>query len=72
MLRRVKRIGRFEWLLSLFYFYPFICRDCSYRFTALKWGKRYIKYRKKHRRRRVEQAIPSVVVTQQPESISRV
>ncbi len=62
-LRRVKRSGSYEFFLSLFYLYPFGCRECSYRFRELRWGKRYVKYKKAYRPRGPERATPPVLVS---------
>jgi hypothetical protein len=36
-------VGFAENLLSLFYIYPFKCQLCGYRFSALRWGVRYLR-----------------------------
>jgi|JYMV01.1.fsa_nt_gi C4-type Zn-finger protein len=61
-LRRVKRSGTVDFLLSVFYLYPFGCRECSYRFREIRWGKRYVKYRKAYRPRPVR-ATPPIPVS---------
>jgi PilZ domain-containing protein len=40
---RVARVGFAEDLLSLFYIYPFKCQLCGHRFSALRWGVRYLR-----------------------------
>lgn len=40
---RVARVGFAEDLLSLFYIYPFKCQLCGYRFSAVRWGVRYLR-----------------------------
>jgi hypothetical protein len=42
-LRRVSRRGGWEWLLSIFYVYPFRCQLCGHRFRLLRWGEMYRK-----------------------------
>lgn len=41
VVRRIRRRGQLEHLLSVFYLYPFRCQLCSRRFRAFKWGRRY-------------------------------
>jgi len=41
--RRTHRIGAFEYVLSMFYVYPFRCQLCSARFKYFQWGVRYAK-----------------------------
>lgn len=41
--RRIRRQGQLEHLLSVFYLYPFRCQLCSRRFRAFKWGRRYVR-----------------------------
>jgi hypothetical protein len=41
--RRSKRNGFTEQVLSLVYIYPFRCEQCDYRFWALQFGVRYVK-----------------------------
>jgi hypothetical protein len=40
---RIRRRGALEYLISLFYFYPFGCQLCGRRFIVFKWGMRYIR-----------------------------
>lgn len=39
--RRTRREGLFEQIASIFYFYPFRCQLCMYRFRLFQWGTRY-------------------------------
>jgi hypothetical protein len=39
--KRVRRVGLGEYLLSLFYIYPFRCQLCARRFKVLQWGVTY-------------------------------
>jgi hypothetical protein len=41
--KRVRRQGIGEWLISLFYIYPFKCQLCAHRFKSLQWGVRYVR-----------------------------
>ena len=43
VVRRSKRIGVVEQIISLAYIYPFRCEGCDRRFWALQWGVRYAK-----------------------------
>jgi hypothetical protein len=40
--RRSKRNGFMEQVLSLAYVYPFRCEQCDHRFWALQWRVRYV------------------------------
>ena len=40
--RRSRREGLFERLLSVVYIYPFRCGDCQHRFRLLRWRERYV------------------------------
>lgn len=39
--RRVRRVGLGERLISLFYVYPFRCQLCGHRFQIFQWGVKY-------------------------------
>ena len=41
VVRRSRRSGILERLLSALYLYPFRCERCDHRFTAFRWGTRY-------------------------------
>ena len=41
--RRTRRVGFIERLLSLVYVYPFRCARCLHRFRVMRWGTRYYK-----------------------------
>jgi len=41
--RRTRRVGLIERLLSLVYVYPFRCARCLHRYRAMRWGRRYTK-----------------------------
>jgi hypothetical protein len=41
--KRVRRQTIAERLLSLLYFYPFLCQLCGCRFKTLRWGVRYVR-----------------------------
>ena len=39
--RRTRRVGWLDRLLSIVYIYPFRCGRCLYRYRAMRWGVRY-------------------------------
>jgi predicted nucleic acid-binding Zn ribbon protein len=41
LVRRVRRAGLIERLLSVAYVYPFRCGQCFRRFRVLQWGVKY-------------------------------
>jgi len=41
--RRTRREGLTDRLLSIIYMYPFRCDRCRHRYRAMRWGKRYPK-----------------------------
>jgi len=41
--RRTRREGLTERLLSVIYMYPFRCDRCRHRYRAMRWGRRYTK-----------------------------
>ncbi len=43
VVRRIRRQGQLEHLLSVFYLFPFRCQLCSRRFRAFKWGRQYVR-----------------------------
>lgn len=43
IVRRIRRRGILDHLLSLAYIYPFRCQVCSHRFRTFQWGVRYVK-----------------------------
>lgn len=50
LVRRSKRNGLIEKVVSLAYIYPFRCEECSHRFWALQLGMRYVKVVRDRRR----------------------
>lgn len=56
--RRARRAGALEHLLSLFYVYPFRCQLCSARFMNLQWGVRYSKQEDLHQYERIGVRFP--------------
>ena len=53
--RRVRRVGLAERLISLFYVYPFRCQLCGHRFQLLQWG---VKYKRLEEDRREYERMP--------------
>jgi len=39
--RRTRRVGFLERLLSMIYIYPFRCGRCLHRYRSMRWGVRY-------------------------------
>ena len=42
-MRRTRRAGSMERVLSLIYLYPFRCARCLHRYLSMRWGTRYYK-----------------------------
>lgn len=47
--RRVARVGAWEWLVSWFYIFPFKCQICGFRSGYFQWGVRYPRAEEDHR-----------------------
>jgi len=47
--RRVSTAGTQEWILSVFYVYPFNCQLCGHRFRIFQWRTRYRRLRRDRR-----------------------
>ena len=59
---RISRGGAGDYLLSLFYIYPYRCKGCWRRFRTVRWGTRYV-LRQTNRRqyRRFETNLPVIL-----------